>query len=97
MFSSIAKVVGVTLAAFALTGAPSAGADPDIATESAASVIEDLKEQGYDVRVDGISGDSTDMLTSCRVVSIKDSGEDSPDPTKTTTVYVSIACPIQHS
>lgn len=84
------------LAALAAAAAPIALADPDIDTESAASVIEDLKEQGYDVRIDGVSGDDTDLLTTCRVLSIQDSGEDSPDPTKTTTVYVSIACPIQH-
>lgn len=77
--------------------APVAAADPDIDSESASAVITELKEQGYDVRIKGVSGDDTDMLSSCSVTSIDDSGEDSPDPTKTTLLYVDVACPIQHS
>jgi hypothetical protein len=74
-----------------------AAADPDIDSESAAAVITELQEQGYDVQIKGVSGDNADMLTACSVTSINDSGEDSPDPTKTTLIYVEVACPIQHS
>lgn len=99
MFASVSKLAA-TLVAFAVVMAPAvtstATADPDIDTESAASVIDDLKEQGYDVRIDGVSGDNTDLLAGCRVTSIRDSGQPSTDPTKTTLLNVSIACPIQH-
>lgn len=94
-----ARLFGVILAGLAVTGAlaPAALADPDIDSESAAEVIDELKEQGYDVRIKGVSGDATDLLTTCSVTAINDSGEDSPDPTKTTLLYVEVACPIQHS
>jgi hypothetical protein len=93
------RLFGSALAVLVVSGALSsvAAADPDIDSESASAVITELKEQGYDVRIKGVSGDDTDMLTTCSVTSINDSGEDSPDPTKTTLIYVDVACPIQHS
>jgi uncharacterized membrane protein len=94
-----ARLFATALAALATAGtlAPVAAADPDIDSESAAAVINELKEQGYDVQVKGVSGDATDQLTTCDVTSIDNSGQDSPDPTKTTLVFVEVACPIQHS
>lgn len=99
---SMARLLGVTAASLSLAGLSvalplAAAADPDIDGESASAVINELKQQGYDVAVKGVSGDATDLLTSCRVTSINDSGEDSPDPSKTTLIYVDVACPIQHS
>lgn len=93
------RLFGTVIAVFAVAVAPPsvAAADPDIDSESAAEVITELKEQGYDVRIKGVSDDDTDMLTTCSVTAINDSGEDSPDPTKTTLIYVDVACPIQHS
>lgn len=97
--SFTARLLGTMATVLAVAGglAPAAAADPDIDSESASEVITELREQGYDVRIKGVSGDDTDMLTSCSVTSIDDSGEDSPDPTKTTLLYVDVACPIQHS
>lgn len=97
--SFAARLLGTALAVLAVAGglAPTVAADPDIDSESASEVIIELQEQGYDVRIKGVSGDDTDLLTTCSVTSINDSGEDSPDPTKTTLLYVDVACPIQHS
>ena len=77
--------------------APAAAADPDIDGESAAAVIQQLKEQGYNVEVKGVSSDNTDLLTTCTVTAIHNPGDPTPDPTTSTTIYVEVACPIQHS
>ena len=83
--------------AAATTLAPTAASDPDIDTESAAAVIDELKEQGYRVAIKGVSGDDTSLLAGCTVTSIHNPGDPAPDPTTTTTIYVEVACPIQHS
>ncbi len=85
------------LLAVAIAAAPGAAADPDLDSESAAEVIQELQEQGYDVEVKGVSAQNTALLASCRVTAINNPGDPSPDPTTTTTVYVEVACPIQHS
>ena len=77
--------------------APAAAADPDVDGESAAAVIEELKQQGYDVEVKGVSSDNTDLLTTCTVTAIHHPEGPAPDPTATATIYVEVACPIQHS
>jgi hypothetical protein len=82
-----------TLTAFA----PSAVADPDINHESAAAVIRELEDQGYNVEVKGVSSDDTDLLTTCTVTAIHKPDGPAPDPAQAATVYVEIACPIQHS
>jgi hypothetical protein len=46
--------------------------------------------------VKGISGTDTSLLTTCTVTAIHNPGDPSPDPTSTTTIYVEVACPIQH-
>jgi hypothetical protein len=91
----LAPLAAALVAATAL--APIAASDPDIDTESAAAVIDELKEQGYRVEIKGVSNDDTSLLTGCTVTSIRNPGNPTPDPTTTTTVYVEVACPIQHS
>ena len=86
----------------AVAVAPGVSADPDIDSESAAAVIQELEEQGYQVEVKGVSGENIELLTTCTVTAIHNPGEPTPDPTTpgpttTTTVYVDVACPIQHS
>jgi uncharacterized membrane protein len=83
--------------AVATTLAPNAVSDPDVDAESAAAVIQQLKEQGYHVEVKGVSSDDTSLLTGCTVTAIHKSGDPTPDPSTTTTAYVEVACPIQHS
>lgn len=75
----------------------SAGADPDIDTESASAVIAELQEQGYEVRIKGVSTANASLLTTCKVTKIQDSGQPTPDPTTTTVVDVDVACPIEKS
>lgn len=77
--------------------APAAAADPDVDGESAAAVIQELKQQGYDVEVKGVSSDNTDLLTTCTVTAIHQPEGPAPDPTAAATIYVEVACPIQHS
>jgi hypothetical protein len=80
-------------AAAALVLAPSAAADPDIDTESAAAVIEELQEQGYTVEINWLTGNDGKPLSSCAVTSIHNPGDPTPDPTTTTTIYVDVTCP----
>jgi uncharacterized membrane protein len=91
----LAPLAAALVAAAAL--APIAASDPDIDTESAAAVIDELKEQGYRVEIKGVSNDDTSLLTGCTVTSIRNPGNPTTDPTTTTTVYVEVACPLHHS
>jgi hypothetical protein len=86
--SLLVAVVGAAAIAFA----PSVVADPNIHTESAAAVIEQLQGEGYAVDVNGAPAGDTSLLTTCTVTSIRHAGAPTPDPT----VYVIVACPITH-
>ena len=98
MWHASRLLVPLTVAlAAATTLAPIGLSDPDIDSESAAAVIQELKEQGYAVEVKGVSSADTGLLTTCTVTSIHNPGNPTPDPTPTTTIYVEVACPIQHS
>ena len=76
---------------------PLASADPDINANSAAAVIDDLKAQGYAVEVKGVTNGDTSLLAPCKVTSINKPVGPTSDPTTITTVYVEVACPVQHS
>lgn len=88
-------VVYGAVGATAILLVPSAGADPDIDTESASAVIEELQEQGYTVEINGVPSGDTTLLTNCTVTAIHNAGETAPGPTGTTNIYVDVACPIQ--
>jgi hypothetical protein len=90
--STMAAVGGLATIALA---APSA-ADPDIDSESAAAVIDELREQGYSVMVNGAPAGDTSLLETCRVTSIHNPGDPTPDPTTTTAIFVDVSCPITH-
>jgi hypothetical protein len=81
--------------AFATAFAHSAGADPDIDSESAAAVIQELQEQGYVVNVNGVPSGNTSLLTTCSVTTIDNPGDAAPSPAGTTAISVDVACPIQ--
>lgn len=87
LLATVGVAVATTLA-FPVT------ADPDIDTESAAEVIDELTEQGYDVQVNGVPSGDTSLLTTCKVTAIHNPGAASADPTSTTVISVDIACPI---
>jgi hypothetical protein len=75
---------------------PVAVADPDIDTQSAEDVVEQLREEGYSVEINGVSSGDSALLTSCMVTQIHNPGDPTTDPTTTTTIYVDVACPISH-
>lgn len=88
--STMAVVGGVAAIALAAPGA----ADPDIDSESAAAVIDELQEQGYSVMVNGAPAGDTSLLETCTVTSIHNPGDPTTDPTTTTPIYVDVSCPI---
>ena len=96
---SFAPRFGVALAVAAMAGtiglAPCATADPDIDGESAAAVIDQLREEGFAVTINGVPSGDTALLTTCVVTEIHDADTPTPDPTATTPVSVDVACPIQ--
>jgi hypothetical protein len=75
--------------------APCATADPDIDGESAAAVIDQLREEGFTVAITGVPSGDTALLTTCVVTEIHGADTPAPDPTATTPVSVDVACPIQ--
>lgn len=91
----VALLLYAVAGAATIVFAPAAAADPDIDTESASAVIEELQEQGYTVEINGVPSGDTSLLTNCTVTEIHNPGNTSPSPPETTTVFVDIACPIQ--
>jgi hypothetical protein len=81
--------------AVAVALASPSGADPDFHNQSATSVIDQFQHEGYAVQVNGSPVGDTSLLTTCTVTSVDKPGDGSPDPT-TTTVNLSVACPITH-
>jgi hypothetical protein len=99
MSHSSRPLASLVLAAGAFTAvglASTVTADPDIDGESAAAVIDQLQEQGYAVDVNGAPAGDTSLLSTCTVTSIHNPGVPTPDPTTTTTIYVDVACPLNH-
>ena len=92
----VAPPVVAFAGAVAMMLAPPAASDPDIDTESAAAVIQELQEQGYAVHVNGAPAGDVSLLSTCTVTSIANPGDPTPDPTTTTVVDVAVACPISH-
>ena len=45
----------------------------------------------------GVAAENTALLATCKVTAIHNPGDPTSDPTATTTIYVDVACPIQHS
>jgi hypothetical protein len=91
----VLAVLAATMTFTQMTFTHSAAADPDIDTESAAAVIEELQEQGYVVNVNGVPSGNTALLTTCKVTTINNPTTAAPSPAGTTTISVDVACPIQ--
>lgn len=66
--------------------APGAGA------EGAESVINDLKDQGYNVVINWTTGYDTKPFDQCWVTNINNPGDQPRSPDTFTTVYVDVAC-----
>jgi hypothetical protein len=79
----------------ALTIAPIAAAEsvfPAAGDESASATIDDLRAQGYDVRVNYVTGTPNVPLYECKVSDINNPSAPSVPPSKAT-VYLNVVCP----
>jgi hypothetical protein len=77
----------------ALTVAAPAAAEPVDSGESAQSVIDGLKAEGYNVVINWLTGYDTVPLSVCTVSNVNNP-DDSVSPAGTfTTVYVDVSCP----
>jgi hypothetical protein len=80
-----------TLGALAL--ACPATAEPVDSGESAQSVIDGLKSEGYNVVINWLTGYDTVPLSVCTVENINNPGDSAPSAGTFTTVYVDVTCP----
>jgi hypothetical protein len=60
------------------------------ASGSASAVIDDLKNKGYDVQINWVSGQNTEPLDVCQVTGVNIPGD---TPASRTTAYVDVQCP----
>jgi hypothetical protein len=89
------RCVGSLLAAVigAMMFAPAAPAEPVDTGESAQSVIDNLKAEGYNVVINWLTGYDTESLSVCTVEGVNNP-DDSASPAGTfATVYVDVSCP----
>ena len=77
----------------AALGAPPVAADPVAGNRSASDTIDELKAQGYDVKINWINGSRNGSLADCSVSAIHNPNRSGEPPTTFTTVYVDVACP----
>ena len=67
--------------------------DPVAGSESARAVIDELRDQGYNVEINWVSGVSSMPLSRCAVTGINNPDHSAGPPTTFTTVYVDVSCP----
>jgi hypothetical protein len=87
---------GLLAASVSLAAAPVATAEPVwpvAGAESAGATIDDLEAQGYDVRINWVSGVSSVPLSWCKVTGIHNPNHDPPSENTFETVYVDVSCP----
>jgi hypothetical protein len=92
------RMLGAVLltAAVSLAIAPVATAEPVwpvAGAESASATINDLAAQGYDVRINWVSGVSSVPLQWCKVTAIHNPNHSPPSENTFETVYVDVSCP----
>ena len=89
------RCVGSLLAAVigAMMFAPAAPAEPVDTGESAQSVIDNLKAEGYNVVINWLTGYDTVPLWACTVQDVNNPNAAPPPPGTFTTVYVDVSCP----
>lgn len=75
----------------AVSLAAPATADPS--GQSAQSVIDDLKAEGYNVEINWLTGYDTVPLSVCTVTNVNNPGDSKPRAGTFTTVYVDVSCP----
>ena len=78
--------------AAALTGAPTVCAEPNL-DQSAAAVIQQLTDEGYNVQINWVSGVSSRPLSECSVTGGHNPNRAGGPVEEFTTVYVDVSCP----
>lgn len=66
---------------------------PEASGQSASAVIQELKDQGYNVSINWTTGYDTKPLSQCWVTGINNPGDLPPSKDTFVTVYVDVACP----
>lgn len=61
--------------------------------ESPSQTISDLEDQGYDVQINYVMGNSNTPLDMCRVLAVHNPNRSGKPVDSFTTVYVDISCP----
>ena len=77
----------------AVTLAVPAAAAPVDGGESAESVIDGLKAEGYNVVINWLTGYDTVSLSLCTVEGVNNPDDSAPPAGTFTTVYVDVSCP----
>jgi hypothetical protein len=80
-------------AAGTVTLAVPAAAEPVDSGQSAQSVIDELKAEGYNVAINWLTGYDTEPLSVCTVEDVNNPEDAKPKPGTFTTVYVDVTCP----
>jgi hypothetical protein len=70
-----------------------ATAEPVDTGESAQSVIDGLKAEGYNVDINWLTGYGTEPLSVCTVDNVNNPGDSVPGHGQFVTVYVDVSCP----
>jgi hypothetical protein len=73
--------------------ATAASAEPVGSGESAQSVIDGLKAEGYNVVINWLTGYDTVPLPACTVSNINNPDDSAPSAGTFTTVYIDVSCP----
>lgn len=84
--TSFLAAAGAASAVSAMIGAPTAAANPG----PASTTINDLKNEGYIVHINWVSGFNTQQLDDCWVTGVNIPGD---TPESRTTAYVDVSCP----
>jgi hypothetical protein len=85
--------VSLVVAGGAVMLAAPATAEPTDTGESAESVIDRLKADGYNVVINWLTGYDTVPLSVCTVQDVNNPDVAKPKPGEFTTVYVDVTCP----
>ncbi|MBP1820218.1 hypothetical protein [Mycobacterium sp. OAE908] len=85
-------VVLITITGALMFASP-AMAEPTDSGESAQSVIDGLKAEGYNVVINWLTGYDTVPLSVCTVENINNPDDSAPPAGTFTTVYVDVECP----
>jgi hypothetical protein len=78
---------------FAVGSAAAVALAPEAGAQGAEGVINDLKDQGYNVVINWTNGFDTKPLSQCWVTGINNPGNMAPSPDTFVTVYVDVQCP----